>query len=657
MKKIKTETNKYCKKIFFMIKFKIMEKRGKKMEKAKVKKENSKKQNKELSKEIEKKFNVIKEISKEEEPEIDNIEEIADPNETKFKQIKTKNKEIKKMKEANKKKKWIPATIITSSIIVIALIFSTIFALLNMNKDTIVKGVKIEGIDISNLSSDEAKNKIETIYKEKTEKEIPIKYEDYETTINPTIIETKYETEEAIKEAKSIGRKGNIFQNNYEIIQAMLGKKDIDIKMQINEEVAKKTIEDIGTNLPGIVVESGYYIEDNKLIITKGQSGIKIDTDQLLERLKRELDTPKTTEEPIKIPVTQKEPEPIDIDKIHTEVYKEVKDAYYTKDPFTIYPEVQGVDFDVEAAKKMLEEDKEQYIIDLIITEPKITTNQIGTEAFPDQLGTFKTTYDGGDTDRTTNLQLACQKINGKVILAGETFSYNQTLGPRSAATGYKNAKVYSAGQVVDGIGGGICQISSTLYNAVLRANLQIVERKNHQFVTSYVEAGMDATVVYGSTDFKFKNTRKYPVKIVASAKNGIATVSLYGIKEEKEYTFSFRTVTVSTIPTSTRYIEDPTLPVGTEKVKQKGANGRKTETYMTKMLDGKVVSTTLLSRDTYDAMQKIILKGTKGQTKSNTQTQTNPQPVQTQEPVQQTQEPSQETQTPEQPTTEEQTQ
>ena len=158
--------------------------------------------------------------------------------------------------------------------------------------------------------------------------------------------------------------------------------------------------------------------------------------------------------------------------------------------------------------------------------------------------------------------------------MPNETFSYNKTLGARTAAAGYKNAKVYEAGQVVDGIGGGICQISTTLYNTVLRANLEIVERKNHQFVTSYVEAGMDATVVYGMTDFKFKNTRKYPVKIIASAKNGVATVSLYGIKESEEYTFSFRTVTVSTIPTSIKYVDDPTLVVGTEKVKQKGANG-----------------------------------------------------------------------------------
>lgn len=546
----------------------------------------------------------------------------------KFKQVKEKPKKIKeekrKMGEKNKKRKILPIIITAIMIIIIGIIISTVFALANINKDTIVSGVKIEGIEVSGLTAEEAKGKIESIYKEKLETEIPVQYNEYETTINANLLETQYNVEKAIKKAVNIGKEGNIFTNNYNILFALMGKQNIKVEMQINEEASKKIIEDIGTNLPGVVIESTYYIENDKLIITKGQAGVKIDTEKMLNEVKEKLDNPEKIVDYINIPVTEVKPTEIDIDKIHEEVYKEVQDAYYTQNPFEIHPEVEGIDFDVEEAKKALEEDKEEYEISLKITKPKVTTNQIGTEAFPDQLATFKTNYDGGDKDRTTNLQIACNKINGKVVMPNETFSYNKTLGARTAAAGYKNAKVYEAGQVVDGIGGGICQISSTLYNAVLRANLEIVERKNHQFVTSYVEAGMDATVVYGMTDFKFKNTRKYPVKIIASAKNGVATVSIYGIKESEEYTFSFRTVTISTIPTSTKYIDDPTLEAGKEKVKQKGANGKKTETYMTKMLNGKIISTTIISRDTYDAMQKIILRGTKGATNTNTKTESN---------------------------------
>ena len=184
--------------------------------------------------------------------------------------------------------------------------------------------------------------------------------------------------------------------------------------------------------------------------------------------------------------------------------------------------------------------------------------------------------------------------------MAGDTFSYNQTLGERTVAAGYKNGKIYENGEVVDGIGGGICQISSTLYNAVLMANMKVTERRNHQFVTSYVPAGRDAT-------------RTYAIKIKAGVSNGIATISIYGIKEENEYTTSFETKTISSIPFTVKYVDDATLSTGTEKVKQKGANGLISETYMIKSLNGKVVSRELLSRDTYSAMQKIILKGTKG--------------------------------------------
>lgn len=535
-------------------------------------------------------------------------------------------KERKNTNNQKSKKKYIMLGIIISIFVIVGILISTVFALLNINNEKIISGVSISGVDVSGLSKEEAKGTIEGLYNIKKEKEIDIKYEDYETSLNPTLMEVNYDIDKAIEEAYQIGRKENIFLSNYDILFTLIGKKNINVNMSLNEELTRQTINDIGVNLPGVVVESNYSVEDDELIITKGRAGIEIEVDELIEKVKEKLNELNSNEDFIEIPVIQKEPEAIDIDKIHEEVYKEAKDAYYTKDPFVVYPEVEGVDFDVEAARELLKEDKEEYVIGLTITKPKVTLDQIGSEAFPDQLATFTTRYDVSDVDRSTNLQIACQKINGKVILVGETFSYNQALGPRTVAAGYKNGKIYSGGEVVDGLGGGICQISSTLYNAVLMANLQIVERRNHQFVTSYVAAGRDATVVYGVTDFKFKNTRQYPVRIVASARNGIATVSIYGIKEENEYTFSFSTKTISTIPYTTQYQEDASLSAGTETVKQKGANGIITETYITKMLNGKVVSTTLLSKDTYSAMTRIVIRGTKeaaSQTQSNTATST----------------------------------
>ena len=564
-----------------------------------------------------------KNINKEEKLENKNVEEKVEDKEkneeeTKFEKSKEKFKkqkeEMEKMcdKKIKNRKRLIITLVIFAIVIVIGLFVSTIFAFINIGNEKIINGISISGIDVSGLSKEEAKQKIEEIYIPKKEKEIKLKYNEYETTISPILMEVDYKIEQAIENAYNVGKNSNIFISNYEILFALINKKDIALEMSLNEEVTKQTIEDMNINLPDVVIESSYSIEEDELVITKGKSGIKIDADQLLKLIKERLNNKEQNEDAINIPIINKEPDPIDIEKIHEEIYKEPQDAYIVKEPFEVHPEVEGIDFDVEAAKEILKEDKEEYIIPLIIKKPETTLEDLGDEAFPSQLSTFTTRYDVSDVDRTTNLKLACKKINGTVLLAGETFSYNNVVGKRTVAAGYKNAKIYEAGQVVDGLGGGICQISSTLYNAALLANMDIVERRNHQFVTSYVEAGRDATVVYGSTDFKFKNTRKYPVKITATVNAGIATISIYGIKEENEYTFKFSKKDVRTIPYTTQYIDDNTLPQGTEVVKQKGTSGLIRETYITKLLNGKVVSTELLSRDTYNPMTRIVRRGTK---------------------------------------------
>ena len=210
------------------------------------------------------------------------------------------------------------------------------------------------------------------------------------------------------------------------------------------------------------------------------------------------------------------------------------------------------------------------------------------------------------------NIELASSKVNGTVIMPGENFSYNTVVGRRTIEAGYKEGTAYIGGKVVPDVGGGICQLSSTLYNVALFANLEIVERSNHMFLTGYVAAGRDATVYYGSIDFVFKNTRKYPIKIVTNSKNGVCAVSIYGIKEEKEYQVVIQPKITSYIGYTTTYKDDPTLEEGKEVVEQAGVNGCRSECYKILKLDGKVVEQKLLSKDTYKAKEKIVRRGTK---------------------------------------------
>ena len=185
-----------------------------------------------------------------------------------------------KNKTQNKSNKKI-LLIIFLIIIFFMIIFSTIFAFININNKNIVSGVKIEGIDVSGLSKEEAEEKINLIYNDKIEKDILLKYEEYDSSINPKIIETNYNVKEAVEEAINIGKNKNIIVNNYDILLALMGRKNVSVNMTINEEIANQNIEDIGSKIPGVVVEPDYYIENNTLIVTKGKEGIKVNTEEL----------------------------------------------------------------------------------------------------------------------------------------------------------------------------------------------------------------------------------------------------------------------------------------------------------------------------------------------------------------------------------------
>lgn len=505
---------------------------------------------------------------------------------------------------------WIVLITIAILIILVAL-FSTIFAVINMKSDKVLKGITINEIDISELTKEQAIEKLNNIYGTRAEQQIYLTHGEYETSVTYEALEVKYQIQDAVNEAYNIGRSGNVIQNNFEILKTWKQGKNIKLNITLDTDMINQIGQNINNSIDDAVVQPSYYVEkaDAQLIITAGKKGVKVDEEQLLADIYKVLNE-ESEEEKIEIPMSEDTPDQIDINKIHEEVYKDVKDAYYTSNPFTVYPEEEGIDFDVEQANTIIAEEKEEYIIPLKITKPSKTVKDIGTEAFPDLLATFSTKYNAGNAGRTTNLRLAANKINGTVLLPNEEFSYNAVVGERTISAGYKMAATYSNGAVVDGLGGGICQISSTLYDAVVMANLKITTRRNHQFVTSYVPAGKDATVVWGSQDFKFVNSRKYPVRITTTVQGGVATVQVWGIKEEVEYDISIETKKIATIAPTTQYVQDPSLASGQQKVVQAGSDGRKVEAYKVMKLNGQVVSTTLLSRDTYNAMKRIVHVG-----------------------------------------------
>lgn len=407
---------------------------------------------------------------------------------------------------------------------------------------------------------------------------------------------------------------GNIFQNNYEIVLSMLFGINVNPGFSYSEETLDSLISEIETNLSDRLIESSYYIENNNLVLSKGRDGVVIDRNALKSELVYLVNNLYYTVDTLIIPVKQKTAAPLDVVKIHEEIYRAPQDAYYTTNPYVVHPHVDGVDFaiSVEEAIGVFNVSQEQCVIPLKVLSPSVTTNQIGPEAFPNLLGTYSTTFSTRNVNRSTNIRLATSKINGIVIMPGETFSYNQTVGKRTAAAGFKSAAVYSGGEVTTGIGGGICQVSSTLYNAVLLANLEIVERYNHGFNPGYVPAGRDATVSWGGPDFKFKNTREYPIKLICSVSGGTILTQVFGLKSDNEYEVEIESYITSYIKYKTIQKNDATLAKGKTKVIQSGSNGCKAVAYRILKQNGEVISKTLLSQDTYNPHNKIVAVGTK---------------------------------------------
>ena len=227
---------------------------------------------------------------------------------------------------------------------------------------------------------------------------------------------------------------------------------------------------------------------------------------------------------------------------------------------------------------------------------------------FRDTLASTSTSLNAGNKARTNNVRLAASYINGTILNPGEEFSYNGVVGERTAARGFQSAGAYVSGRVVDEVGGGVCQPSSTLYMAVLRADLEVTERRNHSFTVSYTPLGEDATVSWGTQDFKFVNNTDYPIKIDAEQSGSARNVRIVGTNiDGKKVTTSHKVL--STTDYTTVYKNDNTLPAGTTKVDQTGSTGYKVVTYKTITVNGE--STTVeANRSTYQVRNKTVLLG-----------------------------------------------
>lgn len=226
------------------------------------------------------------------------------------------------------------------------------------------------------------------------------------------------------------------------------------------------------------------------------------------------------------------------------------------------------------------------------------------------ELSSFSTWFNTSEVNRSSNLRKAAQTLNGTMVQPGETVSFNKTIGPRTAETGFNEALVIVGGKFVPGVGGGICQVSTTLYNACLLAGLNIVERHQHNMAVSYVPLGRDATVSYGQQDFRFQNNTDSPIYIRAVTSGGTITVNIYGDLAHKQKIALSSTVDAVS-PFKEVHLIDNTLAPGQVKVEHAGINGYSVRAFRSFYdSDGKLIKQELLSNNHYLTLDKIIHSG-----------------------------------------------
>lgn len=228
------------------------------------------------------------------------------------------------------------------------------------------------------------------------------------------------------------------------------------------------------------------------------------------------------------------------------------------------------------------------------------------------KISTFTTNYQTSSVERAYNIELSTKAINGTVLMPGDTFSFNDIVGERTAARGYREAPVIIGNKIESGLGGGICQVSSTLYNAILKTGLKSTQRVHHTLPSSYVPLGLDATVDWGNIDYRFKNTFEHPIFIEGYVRDRNLYFNLYSKSDLTVRTYNITNEVYETVNATVKTIDDPNLPVGQTVIEQKALNGFKVKVTRSIYENGNLISSEVISNDFYQPVQGIIKKGTK---------------------------------------------
>lgn len=448
-------------------------------------------------------------------------------------------------------------------VVVVALLMAGAagFGIYVSGSDTIYPKVSVNGVDVGGMTAAEAADALTAAGWGEGDKTVTVDLPLVHTlSVSAADVGAEVSAKEAADEAFDYCHGGNILTNTMAYVRCLFSGAEVEVKASVDEAALSELVRSEVTKVKSGLMTSGVEINGDTLEVVKGASAVEIDETELISLVKTALEDMKYG--PIEYEVEVDASVELDIDELYNSVCCEASDAYYDKDKKEVVPSVTGVDFDKAEAQKLWDaaELGDTVKIPLTLTEPEMTTEYVESRLFADDLGeTVTTSLSGSTQNRITNVKLAAEAINGIVLAPGEQFSYNDALGERTTERGYKAAGAYSGGQVVQEVGGGICQVSSTLYYAALLANLQIDTRTCHYFPVGYLPAGLDATVSWGGPEFKFTNNRNWPIKILASVDSSNNTVSVHIVGTDEDGSYVQMTYTTWLVYNNSEYPETAT--------------------------------------------------------------------------------------------------
>lgn len=521
--------------------------------------------------------------------------------------------------QGGKRKLWIGVGIAAAVVLAIYLVL----CFMPSRGNTFYKGTSVNGIEIGGMTQEEAQTLLEaelagvTAVNEVEYSALEVRpemegVEPYQVNLGESLT---FDVENLVKRAYAHDRGGMFLSRGIRYLVGTIagGQNYTVLPHAVSEEAVAQALEQSGILTLNTTVETAWQLQEETLDVTIGTSGYVVDSDALVKQIMER--TAAGNYEPITCPLVEQAPQPITGEQIHTEVVAEPKNATLevaADRSYKVIDAVRGVEFDVAEADSLLSGAAEGTTVQIPLQreEPTITTQMLQDGLFRDVLGGYTTSV-GGSAGRKSNVRLCAEKCNGYIVLPGELFSYNEVVGKRTREAGFSEAPAYNEGKSVQEVGGGVCQGSSTLYCAALYSNLEIVNRRCHSYPSSYTPIGMDATVSWGGPEFVFKNNTDYPIRVVAWYKDGKTHYEIQGTKVS-DFKVEIVSETTQVIPPTRKEVPDPTLPVGTEVVEDKGHTGYKVQTYR-KVYDGngQLISNEKEAHSAYRMTEQVVRVGT----------------------------------------------